>query len=105
MPEPGLRSIRQLVAQINVRDGNGNILTWHQGPVIRGYYQEGVGAMQGASHTSRQPNSFSKFCAPFGPGRRIEFRLDFPDFHTDKVPTSADVEVSDIDFVDGGPPV
>src|SRR5208283_2908924 len=60
----GRRSIRQMMVQINLRDDNGNILTWRQGPVIRGYYQEEEGIMQGASHTSQQPNSFSKFWAP-----------------------------------------
>lgn len=29
----GRRSIRQVTVQVNLRDGNGNILTWHQGPV------------------------------------------------------------------------
>src|SRR5271155_1003231 len=30
----GRRSIRQMMAQINLRDDNGNILAWRQGPVI-----------------------------------------------------------------------
>jgi hypothetical protein len=95
----GSRPIRQMTIRINLRDRNGNIQTWREGPVIRGYAEEGF---SGATHTSQQLNSFSEFWAPFSAGRRILFRSDFPAYHPKNEPLFADMEVLDIDFMAGG---
>jgi hypothetical protein len=96
----GNRSIKQLMIQINLLDNDGKIIAWIQGPLIRKYQGEERGLIIKAAYSEQILNSFSKFEAPFRPGRRISFQHSFSDVHDKSNASSAGIQVMDIEFTD-----
>ena len=94
----GDRSLRQIVCQVNLRDGQGNLVSCEQGPVIRTIREE-EGTIVKTVRETHIGNSFSEQAAPIPPAGSVSFSVRFDLGQADvSMPLAADVEVMDLEF-------